>query len=66
LTVTGAAARALGRATILTRDKANEFFQSAWTGDPSRCIRDTGWAPKIALETGLEDTCAWYRSAGWI
>jgi nucleoside-diphosphate-sugar epimerase len=66
LTITGVAARAFGRATILTRDKANEFFQSAWTGDPTRCIGDTGWTPRIALEPGLQETCTWYRSAGWI
>lgn len=66
LTATGTAARVLGRATILTRDKANEFFQPAWTGDPARCISETGWTPRIAIESGLKDTCTWYRSAGWI
>jgi len=66
LTATGGVARVLGRATILTRDKANEFFQPAWTGDPTRCIGETGWAPRIAIEPGLKETCTWYRSAGWI
>jgi nucleoside-diphosphate-sugar epimerase len=66
LTITGGAARVAGRTTILTRDKANEFFQPAWTGDPTPCIRDTGWAPRIDLARGLAETCAWYRSAGWI
>ena len=36
LMVTEAAARLAGRTTILTADKANEFFQPAWTGDPAR------------------------------
>lgn len=66
LTVTGGAARLTGRATILTRDKANEFFQPAWTGDPAPCMRDTGWTPEVGLERGLAETCRWYRSAGWI
>ena len=33
--VTGTAAAIAGRATILNADKANEFFQAGWTGDPS-------------------------------
>ena len=35
LAVTEASARLTGQATILTTDKANEFFQPAWTGDPT-------------------------------
>ncbi len=66
LAVTGAAAHLAGRATILTRDKVNEFFQPAWTGDPMPCMRDTGWTAEIDLEHGLAQTCGWYRSAGWI
>ncbi len=66
LTLTGAAAHLTGRATILTRDKANEFFQPAWTGDPTPCMRDTGWTAEIDLKRGLAETCGWYRSAGWI
>jgi nucleoside-diphosphate-sugar epimerase len=66
LTVTGAAARLAGKATILTRDKANEFLQPAWTGDPSPLIRDTGWRPSHGLETGLPATLLWYREQGWL
>ena len=43
LMITEAAARLTGHTTILTADKANEFFQPAWTGDPSPLTRDTGW-----------------------
>ncbi len=35
LALTETGARCTGQATILTADKANEFFQSAWTGDPT-------------------------------
>lgn len=66
LTLTGAAAAALGRVTILTPDKANEFFQSAWTGDPTALYRDAGWRAAHDLETGLTKTAEWYRAAGWI
>jgi 2-alkyl-3-oxoalkanoate reductase len=66
LTLTGAAARVAGRTTILTADKANEFFQPAWTGDPSRLTQDTGWRAAHDLAQGLEATCRWYRAAGWL
>jgi nucleoside-diphosphate-sugar epimerase len=62
----GGAARLAGRATVLTADKANEFFERAWTGDPAPCTRDTGWVPAIDLEPGLAETARWYRSTGWI
>ncbi len=66
LAVTEAGARLTGRPTILTTDKANEFFQAAWTGDPAPLIRDTGWRPVHDLRSGLADTYQWYRSAGWL
>jgi 2-alkyl-3-oxoalkanoate reductase len=66
LRVTEAAARLVGQTTILTADKANEFFQPAWTADPESLARDTGWRATRNLETGLAETYAWYRTAGWL
>jgi nucleoside-diphosphate-sugar epimerase len=66
LMVTEAAARLTGRTTILTVDKANEFFQPAWTGDPAALTRDTGWAATRDLQSGLAETYQWYRAAGWL
>jgi nucleoside-diphosphate-sugar epimerase len=66
LRVTEAAARLVGQTTILTADKANEFFQPAWTADPEALARDTGWRATRNLETGLAETYAWYRAAGWL
>jgi 2-alkyl-3-oxoalkanoate reductase len=66
LAVTEASARIAGQTTILTRDKANEFFQEAWTGDPAPLTRDSGWRAGYDLTTGLADTYRWYRSAGWL
>lgn len=66
LGVTELVAGAAGRTTILTRDKANEFFQAAWTGDPEPLTRDSGWRARHDLASGLADTCRWYRSAGWL
>ena len=58
--------RLTGRATILTPDKANEFFQPAWTGDPATLTRDTGWTATRDLQSGLTETYQWYRTAGWL
>jgi dihydroflavonol-4-reductase len=66
LAVTEAAARLTGQATILTTDKANEFFQSAWTGDPGPLTRDSGWRAAHDLTAGLAETWRWYRDAGWV
>jgi len=66
LSITESSSRLLGQATILTRDKANEFFQAAWTGNPEPLTRDTGWRAAHDLRTGLTDTYLWYRKAGWL
>lgn len=66
LTATGAWAAAWKRRTILRADKANEFYQPAWTGDPTPFIADTGWTPRYDAATGLAHTADWYRRAGWL
>lgn len=66
LSLTETSARLMGQTTILTTDKANEFFQPGWTGDPTPLIRDCGWHPSYDLQSGLHQTYEWYRSAGWL
>jgi nucleoside-diphosphate-sugar epimerase len=66
LGMTEFSARLAGQTTILTRDKANEFFQAAWTGDPGPLSRDSGWRATHDLVSGMADTYRWYRSAGWL
>ena len=66
LTLTGAAARLAGKATLLTRDKAREFFAEAWTCDPARLEEATGWRATHDLASGTRATAEWYRSAGWL
>jgi dihydroflavonol-4-reductase len=66
LAVTETSARLTRQVTILTTDKANEFFQPAWTGDPSALTRDSGWRAQYDLSSGLADTYLWYRKAGWL
>jgi len=66
MTITAAAARIAGKATILTRDKAREFYAEAWTCDPARLEVATGWRAAHDLSVGTRATAAWYRSAGWL
>jgi nucleoside-diphosphate-sugar epimerase len=66
LRLTGWAAEALKRKTILRADKANEFYQEAWTGDPAPFTALTGWSAATDLDQGLERTLAFYREAAWL
>lgn len=66
LQVTGLTARLMGRATLLNPDKANEFFQPAWTCDPAPLERDTGWRAAHDMVRGVAATQAWYRREGWL
>jgi nucleoside-diphosphate-sugar epimerase len=66
LRVTGAAAALAGRATLLTPDKGEEFFQAAWTCSPARLEHLTGWRAEHDFSAGAEATARWYRTAGWL
>lgn len=66
LRVTGTAAALAGRATILNPDKANEFFQPAWTCTTDRLTEATGWRARIPVSEGIPATAEWYRSSGWL
>jgi nucleoside-diphosphate-sugar epimerase len=62
----GGIATLLKRKTILRADKAHEFFQPAWTADPSALMGDTGWVPAHTVAEGLQKTWRWYREQGWV
>ena len=66
LTLTGASATLLQRKTILRPDKANEFYQEAWTGDPSPFTARSGWTAATDLDRGLAQTLTSYKEAGWL
>jgi nucleoside-diphosphate-sugar epimerase len=66
LMVTGATAALLGRATVLSPDKANEFLADAFTCSPAALKRDAKWTAAHDLKSGAADTAAWYRAAGWL
>jgi nucleoside-diphosphate-sugar epimerase len=66
LGASSAVARLRGRTTLLTRDKAHEFFAPAWTADPGPLQAGTGWRAAHDAASGLAATAAWYRAAGWL
>ena len=66
LAVTAAGARVSGKPTILTPDKANEFFAPAWTANPAPLSRDSGWRAEHDLATGSARTLEWYRAEQWM
>ena len=66
LAVIGGAAKLTGTASVLSSEKADEFFETAWTGSPAPLIADTGWQPATDLARGLAETTAWYRAEGWL
>ena len=66
LTLTGATATLLQRKTILRGDKANEFYQAAWTGDPAPFTALSGWTAATDLDRGLAETLMFYKEAGWL
>jgi dihydroflavonol-4-reductase len=62
----GRVARLLGRATVLSSDKAPELLAPAWTCSSEALARDAGWRAAIPLSQGLPQTAEWYRQAGWL
>jgi nucleoside-diphosphate-sugar epimerase len=59
-------ARIRGRATLLTPEKAHDFFAPAWTADPGPLETAAGWRAERDFESGAAATADWYRSAGWL
>jgi nucleoside-diphosphate-sugar epimerase len=62
----GSLASLMGRATVLSADKADEFLAPAWTCRADALARDTGWRAATDLHTGLARTAAWYRTEEWL
>jgi len=66
LAAIGGMAKLAGTASVLSAEKADEFFEAAWTGDPAALMADTGWEPRTDLARGLAETMAWYRLEKWL
>ena len=59
-------AKAVGRTTIFTRDKARELLAPGWLCDTAAAERDLGYTARTPLATGLKATADWYRARGWL
>ena len=66
LSVSGLTAGLLHRKTILRADKANEFYQEAWTADPCAFVTATGWTADFDMLGGIVNTAEWYQANGWL
>jgi len=62
----GSLAGLIGRASVLSSERAAEFLAPAWTCRADALRADAGWQARIDLTTGLGRTAAWYRRQGWL
>lgn len=62
----GSLARLVGRASVVSSERAAEFLAPAWTCRADALRADTGWQARVDLTTGLGRTAAWYRREGWL
>jgi 2-alkyl-3-oxoalkanoate reductase len=58
----GLAARATGRAAMLTPGKVCELFHPDWASPPERQLPAALWRPRIPLAEGLAETVSWLRA----
>ena len=59
-------ARLTGKPGIISREKVAEARCMAWICDTSRAEREMGFVAPTGLESGLAETLAWYKEAGWL
>jgi nucleoside-diphosphate-sugar epimerase len=66
----GICAEGLGRLTrkpsIVSREKIREARFPFWTCDTSRATAELGFTAATSIESGLAETLAWYKEAGWL
>jgi nucleoside-diphosphate-sugar epimerase len=58
--------RALGRSSLLNRDKAEELLAPGWICETERARNALGFESRIPLGKGLQDTARWYRDNDWL
>jgi dihydroflavonol-4-reductase len=50
----------------INRDKYRDYRQAGWAVDVTKASALLGFEAKIALETGMRETAAWYVENGWL
>ena len=61
-----AASLITGRALLINAHKVALAAPQWWLCDSSRIRSELGWSPLVDLDEGLQETYAWYLSAGWL
>lgn len=51
---------------IISREKVREALCASWTCRTERARQELGFEARTPLETGLAETLAWYKEAGWL
>jgi 2-alkyl-3-oxoalkanoate reductase len=54
-----------GEPAIFGRAKVREILHRDWTPDRKMRLPDAVWTPDISLQSGLAETVAWWKSAGY-
>lgn len=56
----------LKKPSVLSREKLHELAAKNWICDISKAKKELRYSPKFDLQTGLEDSIAWYSKNKWI
>ena len=56
----------LKKPSILSREKLHELAAKNWICDISKAKKELNFSPKFDLQTGLEDSIAWYTKNNWL
>ncbi len=54
------------RTPLLDRQRMIDLRQSSWTASPQRFFDHYSFQPRLDLNQGLKQTCAWYKQQGWL
>jgi nucleoside-diphosphate-sugar epimerase len=64
--ISGLIGKIQGKAMTLNADKYHILKGRNWLCDSSPIQRDLNFRPRYNLQTGLEETIAWYKTNGWL
>jgi nucleoside-diphosphate-sugar epimerase len=58
--------RMTGKPGIISREKIREARCPYWVCDTARASAELGFTSVTSIESGLAETIAWYKGAGWL
>ena len=56
----------LNKPSVINREKLNELAAINWNCDISKAINELAFVPTFNLQSGLEDSIAWYKKNKWL